>query len=71
MYQGEILSKIDSKRVDFNLEPDTISVNLQKLNLKFEINKVSSDDYINTNSLYMLWFYMYYNNQLLFSGGRH
>lgn len=64
MYQNKILSNINLERIDFNLEPDIISVNLQKLKLNFDINKVSSDDYIDTNSLHMLWFYMYYMEAL-------
>jgi hypothetical protein len=60
MYQNNILSKNNLERIDFNQEPDTISVNLQKLNLNFDINKLPQDDYIGANLFHMLWFYMYY-----------
>jgi hypothetical protein len=51
---------ISINRMNFEEEPNRIVLNLDKFDLKFILNKIKEDKYMDIKAMYMMWFYMYY-----------
>ncbi|VBB17696.1 hypothetical protein YASMINEVIRUS_159 [Yasminevirus sp. GU-2018] len=47
-------------RLDFEAEPETLKVVLDKFDLEFDLKRVPLDNYMGTKTVYMMWFYMFY-----------
>lgn len=46
------------KRIDFQSE--FINIDLDKFDMKFKLKQIKEENYMDTNTPYMMWFYMYY-----------
>lgn len=65
MYKNKITMESNQNnkiinRLDFELEPNQIKLEIDKFNICFNMKKVEHDKYMELNAIFMMWFYMYY-----------